>query len=43
MPIKAEKAYQTSNRLDQKRKSPYHLAIKTLYTQSKGRILKAVR
>lgn len=35
VPIKAQKAFRTSNRLEWKRKSPIHIIIKTLNTQNK--------
>ena len=35
--------YRTPNRLDQKRNSSPHIVIKTLNTEKKERILKAVR
>lgn len=35
--------YRTPNRLDQKRKFPWHIIIKTLNVLKKERILKAVR
>ena len=43
MSIKVQEAYRTPNRLDQKRKSPHHIIIKTLNIQNKERILKAAR
>jgi hypothetical protein len=38
-----QEAYRTPNRLDQKRKSFYHIIIKTLNEQDKERIIKVVR
>lgn len=43
MPMKVQEAYRASNRLDQKRKSPWYIIIKTLKVQNKERILKAAR
>ena len=38
-----QEAYRTPHSLDQKRKSSYHIIIKTTNAQNKERILKAVR
>ena len=35
MPIKVQEAYRTPNRLDQKRKFPHHIIIKTLSKKNK--------
>jgi hypothetical protein len=35
MPIKVQKAYRTSNKLDQKRMSSHHVTIKILNIQNK--------
>ena len=43
LPIKVLEAYRTPNKLDQKRKSPRHIIIKTLSIQNKERILRASR
>ena len=43
MPINAQEADRTPNRLEQKRNSTCHLIIKTPNAQNKERILKAVR
>jgi hypothetical protein len=43
MPMNIQEAYRIPNRLDQKRNSSCHIMIKTPNTQSKDRILKAVR
>lgn len=42
MPIKVQKTYRTSNRMDQGRNSPWHMIIKTLYVQIKEGILKSM-
>lgn len=42
MPILVQN-YRTSNRLDQKRKCPLNLIIKTLSIKKKGRLLKVMR
>jgi len=39
VPTKAQETYRTPNRLRQKRKSPYHIKIKTLNIENKGRSL----
>ena len=39
IPIKIQEAYRTLNRLDQKRKSPSHIIVKTINTQNKERTL----
>jgi hypothetical protein len=41
--VNIQEAYRTPNKLDQKRKSSYHIIIKTPNAQNKERILKAVR
>ena len=43
MAINVQDAYRTLNRLDQKRKSSCYIITKVLNTQSKKRILKAVK
>ena len=43
IPIKVQEAYRTPNRLDQKKKSPRHIIIKTQSTQIKERILRAAK
>jgi hypothetical protein len=43
MAISVQEAYRTPNRLDQKRKPSHSIIIKTLDTQNKERISKAVR
>ena len=43
MPMNIQEAYRTPNRLDQKRKSPPQIIIRTTNGLSKDRILKAVR
>jgi hypothetical protein len=43
MATNIQEDYRIPNRLDQKRKSSCHMSIKTLNTQKKERILKAVR
>jgi hypothetical protein len=43
MPMNAQEAYRTPNRLDQKRNSSHHIIVKTPNAQNKERILKAVR
>ena len=43
IPINIQEAYRTPIRLDQKRKSSYHIIIKTQNLQNKERILKAER
>jgi hypothetical protein len=40
MPINIQEAYQTLNRLDQKRKSSCHIIVKAPNAQNKERILK---
>jgi hypothetical protein len=43
MPIQAQEASRTSNKHDQNRTSPWYIIIKTIITENKERILKAVR
>jgi hypothetical protein len=43
MPIQVQEASRTPNRLDQNRTSPWHIIIKTISTENRERILKAVR
>jgi hypothetical protein len=43
MPMNIQEAYRTPSRLYQKRNSSCHIIIKTLNSQNKDRILKAVR
>jgi hypothetical protein len=43
MPIQLQEASRTPNRLDQNRTTPQHIIIKTTSTETKERILKAVR
>jgi hypothetical protein len=43
MDIKIQEAYRTPNKWNQKRKSSYHITIKSLNAQSKERILEATR
>jgi hypothetical protein len=43
MPIQAQKASRTPNRLDQNRTTPQHIIIKTTSTENTERILKTVR
>jgi hypothetical protein len=43
MPMNIQKAYRTSNRLNQKRNSSHHIVTKTPNALNKERILKAVR
>jgi hypothetical protein len=43
MATNIQESYRTPNRLDQKRKSSYHIIVKTLNTQKQERILKAVK
>jgi hypothetical protein len=43
MPIQVQKASRTPNRLDQNRTTPSHIIIKTTSTETRERILKAVR
>ena len=43
MPINIQEAYQTPNRLDQKRNSSQHIIIRTTNALNKDRILKSVR
>jgi hypothetical protein len=38
MPINVQEAYRTLNKLNQKRKSSYHIIIKTLNTQNKKKL-----
>jgi nucleoside-triphosphatase THEP1 len=41
--IQVQEASRTPNRLDQNRSSPQHIIIKTISTENRERILKAVR
>jgi nucleoside-triphosphatase THEP1 len=41
--IQVQEASRTPNRLDQNRTSPQHIIIKTISTENRERILKAVR
>jgi hypothetical protein len=43
LPIQVQKASRTPNRLDQNSSSPWHIIIKTISTENRERILKAVR
>jgi hypothetical protein len=43
MPIQLQEASRTPNRLDQNRTTPQHIIIKTTSTETKERILEAVR
>ena len=43
MPINVQEAYRTPKKWDQKRKSSWHIIIKTQNLQNKERILKAAR
>jgi hypothetical protein len=43
MPIQVQEASRTPNRLDQNRATPQHVIIKTTRTETRERILKAVR
>jgi hypothetical protein len=43
MPIQVQEASRTPNRLDQNRTTPQHIIIKTTSTETKERILEAVR
>jgi hypothetical protein len=43
MPIQVQEASRTPNKLDQNRTTPRHLIIKTISTENRERILKAVR
>jgi hypothetical protein len=43
MPANIQKAYRTTNSMDQKRNSSHQILIKTPNAQNKERILKAVR
>jgi hypothetical protein len=43
MPINIQEAYRTQNRLNQKKKSPCNIRIKTLSVQKIERILKVAR
>ena len=43
MPVKVKETYRTPYRLDQRRKFPGHIIIKTLNIQNKGKILKAAK
>jgi ribosomal protein L39E len=43
MPIQVHEASRTQNRPDQNRTTPQHIIMKTTSTETKERILKAVR
>ena len=43
MPVEEQEAYRTPTRLDQKRKSPWHIIIKTLHIQKRKGMFKAAR
>ncbi|CAH7484839.1 AABR07011733.1 [Phodopus roborovskii] len=43
MPMKVQEAYRTPNRLDQRKKTPRHIIIKTPSIQNKERILRAAK
>jgi hypothetical protein len=43
MPIQVQEASRAPNRLDQNRNTPQHIIIKTTSTETRERILKAVR
>jgi hypothetical protein len=43
MPIQVQETTRTPNRLDQNRTTPRHIIIKTTTTETRERILKAVR
>jgi hypothetical protein len=43
IPIQVQEASRTPNRLDQNRTTPQHIIIKTIRTENRERILKAVR
>jgi hypothetical protein len=43
MPIQVQEASRTPNRLDQNRTTPQHTIIKTISTENRERILKAIR
>jgi hypothetical protein len=43
MPIQAQEAFRTPNRVDHNRTSPQYIIIKTTSTENRERILKAVR
>jgi hypothetical protein len=43
MPIQAQEASRTPNKLDQNRTSPRHIIIKTKNTENRERILKTIR
>jgi hypothetical protein len=43
MSIDIQEAYRTPNGMDQEKKSSHHIIIKTLNSQNKEQILKAVR
>jgi hypothetical protein len=43
MSIQVQEATRTPNRLDQNRTTPQHIVIKTISTENRERILKAVR
>jgi hypothetical protein len=43
MPIQEQESSKTPNRLDENRTTPWHTIIKTTSTETRERILKAVR
>jgi hypothetical protein len=43
MPIQVQEASRTPNRLDENRTSLWHIIVKTISTENKERLLKAVR
>jgi phosphopantetheine adenylyltransferase len=43
MPIQIQKASRTSNRVEQNRTTPQHIIIKTMSTENRERLLRAVR
>jgi hypothetical protein len=43
MPIQVQKVYRTPKRTDQNRTTPQHIIIETISTETRERILKAVR
>jgi chromosome segregation ATPase len=43
LPIQVQEGFSTPSRLDQNRTSPWHIIIKTISTENKERILKAVK
>jgi tRNA A37 threonylcarbamoyladenosine dehydratase len=43
LPIQVQEASRTPNRLNQNRSAPQHIIIKTISTENKERVLKAIR